>query len=141
MAPRVSKKAAKKGTKKAAMGKKVSAKKKQSPKKVSTYKPKYNYPKGKVLKDIIDASGLDKKLVAAVMGTLVDVGHEELKKKGAFILPGFAKFVVKKTKARKSRSGINPFTKEPMVFKAKPASKKVTARPAKAIKEVIVPAK
>jgi DNA-binding protein HU-beta len=36
-------------------------------------------------------------------------------------LPGFANFVVIKKSATKERAGINPFTKEPTVFKAKPA--------------------
>jgi len=40
------------------------------------------------------------------------------------LLPGFAKFVVIKKPATKERAGINPFTKEPTVFKAKPARKK-----------------
>ena len=42
-------------------------------------------------------------------------------------MPGFAKFVVVKKPATKERSGINPFTKEPMIFKAKPARKVVRA--------------
>ena len=48
---------------------------------------------------------------------------KELKKSGTFLLPGFAKFVVIKKPATKERQGINPFTKEPTVFKAKPARK------------------
>jgi hypothetical protein len=40
-----------------------------------------------------------------------------------FVLPGFAKFVVIEKAATKARKGINPLTKEPTVFKAKPARK------------------
>ena len=64
-------------------------------------------------------------------------GLQELKKNGAFLLPGFAKFVVIKKPATKERAGINPFTKEPTVFKAKPARKIVRARPVKAAKDAV----
>lgn len=40
------------------------------------------------------------------------IGGEEMKKRGVFVLPGFAKFVVKNKAATKARKGINPFTKE-----------------------------
>jgi hypothetical protein len=45
--------------------------------------------------------------------------------------------VVIKKPATKARKGINPFTKEPTVFKAKPARKIVKARPIKAVKDAI----
>ena len=56
---------------------------------------------------------------------------------GAFMLPGFAKFTVVKKPATKERTGINPFTKEPTVFKAKPARKTLKARPVKAAKDAV----
>jgi nucleoid DNA-binding protein len=52
-------------------------------------------------------------------------------------VPGFAKFVVIKKPATKQRTGINPFTKEPTVFKAKPARKVIRARPVKAVKDAV----
>ena len=58
-------------------------------------------------------------------------------KTGVFSIPGFAKMVVIKKPATKARKGINPFTKEPMVFKAKPARKIVRARPLKAVKDAV----
>jgi DNA-binding protein HU-beta len=69
--------------------------------------------------------------------SLADIGYKELKKAGAFFVPGFAKFVVIKKPATKARKGINPFTKEPTVFKAKPARKIIKARPVKAAKDAI----
>lgn len=80
---------------------------------------------------------LKKSDVRDVMESLVSIGHKELKKSGAFLLPGFAKFVVIKKPATKERAGINPFTKEPTVFKAKPARKIVRARPVKAAKDAV----
>ena len=78
-----------------------------------------------------------RKLVKATLDALQDIGHKELKKNGVFILPGFAKFVVVKKPARPAREGINPFTKQPMTFEAKPAGKAIRARPVKAVKEAI----
>ena len=84
-----------------------------------------------------ELDGLSKKDVKGVLESLVSVGHKELKKSGSFLVPGFAKFVVIKKPATKERAGINPFTKEPTVFKAKPARKIVRARPVKAAKDAV----
>ena len=65
------------------------------------------------------------------------IGYKELKKTGAFVVPGLAKFIVIKKPATKAREGINPFTKEPTVFKAKPERKIVRARPVKAAKDAV----
>jgi hypothetical protein len=56
---------------------------------------------------------------------------------GSFFVPGFAKFVVIKRPATKARKGVNPFTKEPTVFKAKPARKIIRARPVKGAKDAV----
>ena len=81
--------------------------------------------------------GLSKKDVKGVIESLATVGYKELKKSGSFLVPGFAKFVVIKKPATKERKGINPFTKEPTVFKARPARKIVRARPVKAAKDAV----
>ncbi len=75
--------------------------------------------------------------VKNVIESLAAVGYKELKKTGAFLVPGFAKFVVIKKPATKARKGINPFTKEPTIFKAKPARKIIKARPVKAAKDSV----
>jgi nucleoid DNA-binding protein len=84
-----------------------------------------------------ELDGLSKRDVKGVLESLATVGYKELKKTGAFLVPGFAKFVVIKKPATKARKGINPFTKEPTVFKAKPARKVVRARPVKAAKDAV----
>src|SRR5438876_9649789 len=81
------------------------------------------------------ADKLTRKDVKGVLESLCAIGYKELKKTGAFLVPGFAKFVVIRKAATKERSGINPFTKEPTIFKAKPARKIIRARPVKAAKE------
>jgi DNA-binding protein HU-beta len=80
---------------------------------------------------------MTRKDVKGVIESLAEIGCKELKKTGAFFVPGFAKFVVIKKPATKARKGINPFTKEPTVFKAKPARKIIRARPAKAAKDAV----
>jgi nucleoid DNA-binding protein len=80
---------------------------------------------------------LAKKDVKVVFDALAEIGYKELKKNVAFVVPGFAKFVVIKKAATKARKGTNPFTGEAMTFKAKPARKIVRARPVKAAKDAV----
>jgi DNA-binding protein HU-beta len=93
--------------------------------------------KSQLVERIATSTELSKRDVKNVMDTLTDVGHKELKKAGVFLLPGFAKFVVVKKPATKARKGVNPFTGEEMMFKAKPARKIVRARPVKAAKDAV----
>src|SRR5262245_43393591 len=93
--------------------------------------------KSQLIEKIATSTELSKRDVKNVMDVLTDVGHKELKKNGIFLVPGFAKFVVVKKPATKARKGTNPFTKEPTVFKAKPARKVVRARPVKAAKDAL----
>ncbi len=78
-----------------------------------------------------------RKQVKAILEAIAEVAYKELKKSGTFTMPGFAKFRVVKKPATKARQGVNPFTKAPMTFPAKPASKSVRARPIKAIKDAM----
>lgn len=96
--------------------------------------------KSQIIQAIADAhkEKLARKDVARLLESLQTVGHKELKKNGMFVLPGFAKFVVVKKPATKERQGINPFTKEPITIKAKPARKVLKARPVKAAKDALV---
>jgi DNA-binding protein HU-beta len=83
------------------------------------------------------SNNLTRDEVKQVLDALAEVGQAELKTAGAFLLPGFAKFVVIEKPATPAHDGINPFTKAPMRFEAKPASKAVKARPVKAIKDAV----
>jgi DNA-binding protein HU-beta len=80
---------------------------------------------------------LTRKDVKSVLESIVEVGHQELKKTGTFVLPGLVRMLVVKKPATKERKGINPFTGQPTVFKAKPARKVIKARPVKAAKDAI----
>src|SRR5260370_42112046 len=102
----------------------------------STKKP---LGKSALLQAVVDAVGdvASRKKVKTILDAITTVAHKQLKKDGFFGLHGFAKFMVKKKPARPARQGINPFTKQPTTFAAKPASKTVKARPVKAIKDAV----
>jgi nucleoid DNA-binding protein len=94
--------------------------------------------KSGLIEAVADKLGdVSKKQVGAVLEAVTEVAHKELKKAGVFTLPGFAKFVVVKKAATKERPGVNPFTKQAITIPAKPASRKVRARPVKAIKDAV----
>ena len=95
--------------------------------------------KSELIQKIAEQQGdnVSRKDVKNVIQSLATIGYKELKKSGAVLVPGLAKFVVIKKPATKERSGINPFTKEPTVFKAKPARKIIRARPVKAAKDAV----
>merc|ERR1712203_9845 len=84
---------------------------------------------------IAEKNGLKGKQVKAVVTGLMEVAAAELKKNGAFKLGGCLN--LKKKPATPARKGVNPFTKEPCVFKAKPASKTVRALAMKKLKEMV----
>jgi len=88
---------------------------------------------------IAKKSGTEKKQVTAVLVALDEVVYKELGKGGAgeVVLPGLIKLVTVKKAAVPEREGINPFTGQPAIFKAKPASKLVKARPVKQLKDAI----
>ena len=68
---------------------------------------------------------------------IMGVAAEHVKKNGAFKIGGCLNSKLKKKPARRARKGVNPFTKEPCVFKAKPASKTVRALAMKKLKEMV----
>ena len=93
--------------------------------------------KGELVGKLAEEHSLSKTAVKGVIESLATIGYKELKKNGAFVVPGFAKFVVVKKPAVKARKGINPFTKEETMFKAKPARKVIKARPVKGVKDAV----
>merc|ERR1712187_238004 len=74
---------------------------------------------------VAETIGLKAKDVKGVVEGIVAVAADELKKNGSFKLAGALNLKLKKKPATPARKGVNPFTKEPCVFKAKPASKTV----------------
>merc|ERR1711903_317533 len=86
---------------------------------------------------VAETTGLKRKDVKSVVEGILGVAAEELKKSGSFKLAGMLNLKLKKKPATAARKGVNPFTKEPCVFKAKPASKTVKVLAMKKLKEAI----
>ena len=95
--------------------------------------------KSEILSNIAAATELSRKQVAAVFDALAGQIKAAVGKKGpgVFALPGLVKIVVVQKPAVKAHKGINPFTKEEQVFKAKPARKVIKVRPLKALKDMV----
>ena len=95
--------------------------------------------KAQVIGEIANASDLDKKSVNRVFESLTDLIRKQLSARGPgeFVVPGLVKLRVVKKPATKAREGVNPFTGEKMMFKAKPASKKVRIAALKSLKEMV----
>ncbi|WP_308363618.1 MULTISPECIES: HU family DNA-binding protein [unclassified Microbulbifer] len=130
------KKAAKKAPAKKTAAKKAPAKKAAPAKKVSAVKEKYT--KTQILNQIAENTELTRKQVQSVLDELTNVIEAHVKKRavGEFALPGLLKITTVKKPAKKARKGINPFTGEETMFKAKPASIQVKVRPLKKLKEM-----
>ena len=86
---------------------------------------------------IASESGLDKKQVNAVLDALSSVVYRELKADHEVMIPGLLKLTSVKKPAVPEREGINPFTKEKTIFKAKPARTVIKPRPLKALKDAV----
>jgi len=95
--------------------------------------------KSEVMASLADASGLTKKQIAGVIEALGDLIGKNLGKKGPgiFVVPGLMRVKVVRKPATKARKGINPFTKEEVMFKAKPARNVVKIQPLKGLKDMV----
>lgn len=124
------------------MATKKKAKKKTAKKKTAAKKTiraiKDPYTKSTLYSELSERTGLTRKEVASVFDNLGDIveGHVKRNGAGTFTMPGMLKVKVVKKPATKARKGINPFTGEPTVFKAKPARNVVKVLPLKALKEM-----
>lgn len=96
--------------------------------------------KTEIYANIADATGLTKKQVGEVFEALDGQIEKSLTGRGApkmFTLPGLCKITLQHKPATKEREGINPFTKQPAIFKAKPAKTVVKVRPLKKLKDMV----
>jgi nucleoid DNA-binding protein len=94
--------------------------------------------KSEILNNIAKATELSRKQVTSVFDALSSQIKAAVGKKGSgvFALPGLLKIIVIQKPATPKRTGINPFTKQEQVFKAKPARKVIKVRPLKALKDM-----
>jgi len=99
---------------------------------------KARFNKTQILDQIAASTELSRKQVTAVLDSLTAVieGHVKKNAVGEFVLPGIIKISTVRKPAVKARKGINPFTKEEVMFKAKPATTVVKVRPLKKLKDM-----
>ncbi len=95
--------------------------------------------KSEIMASLAESTGLTKKEVAGVFDSLASLIGENIGNKGpgVFNLPGLLKIVVQNKPAKPARKGINPFTGEETMFKAKPACNVVKVRPLKGLKDMV----
>jgi nucleoid DNA-binding protein len=116
---------------------------KKSAKKASTKKAaavKTPMTKTAILEQIAGNTGLTKKQASSVFDELTILIESHVKKGavGQFTFPGLMKIEVRHKPATKAHKGINPFTGQETMFKAKPARNVVKIRPLKKLKEMAV---
>jgi nucleoid DNA-binding protein len=94
--------------------------------------------KSQIIAELATCAELKKKEVACVLEGLAGLIKTAVGKKGPglFVVPGLMKITVIEKKAVPAHKGINPFTKEEQMFKAKPARKVIKVRPLKALKDM-----
>lgn len=99
---------------------------------------KEKYTKSQILTEIADNTGLTRRQVQGVMDELDSIIERHISKRGPgeFALPGLLKVRTVKKPAVKARKGIDPFTGEERMFKAKPATVRVKVTPLKKLKEM-----
>ena len=93
--------------------------------------------KTEIFNAIAESTELSKKDIAAVFDSLTEQVAEAVQGPGQFTIPGLCKIAVKETPAKPARKGRNPATGEEIMLAPKPASKKITIRPLKALKDMI----
>jgi DNA-binding protein HU-beta len=101
--------------------------------------PNKGMSKAQFVTTLAEKSGLSKKQAESALDTINTMIAQQLGKRGPgeVMLPGLIKFVVVDKLATSQHQGINPFTKEPMTIKAKPARNVVKAVPLKALKDQV----
>ena len=143
-------KTTRKKTKKAAPKRKKAATKKAAPRKTAAKKVAVKIParftaaskprtKSQIFSMISEHTGLAKKDVTNVFECLEKAISADMGSRGpkVFTVPNLMKVTVKRKPATKARKGINPFTGEEMMFKAKPARNVVKVRALKKLKDMV----
>ena len=95
--------------------------------------------KSQFVATLADKTGLTKKQAASALDTINAIITQQLGKggPGEVLIPGLLRLSVVEKPATREHAGVNPFTKEPMTYKAKPARKVIRVRPLKALKDAV----
>lgn len=119
------------------MGKKQTGKQLEKAVEAKKMKPvKTKLSKSEMFEALAKDSGVTKSEVKKVWGSLERLIEASICERGygQFTLPGLMKVTTVRRPAIKARRGINPFTKEEIWFKAKPATTGVRIRALKKMK-------
>jgi nucleoid DNA-binding protein len=95
--------------------------------------------KSEIVSGIADETGLTRKQVGSVFEAMAGQIRKSLGRRGpgVYSVPGLMKVTVVRKLATKARKGINPFTGEEAMFKAKPAHNVVKVRALKGLKDMV----
>ena len=95
--------------------------------------------KTQFMQAMAERAGLDKRQVNAVFDALSGLIKDQLGPSGPgeLTILNLVKLKVKITEAKPETEGVDPFTKEKKIFKAKPASRKVRATPMTGLKDLV----
>ena len=119
------------------MGKKQTGKQLEKAVEAKKMKPvKTKLSKSQMFEALAEDCGVTKSEVKKVWGSLERLIEASICERayGQFTLPGLMKVTTVRRPAIKARRGINPFTKEEIWFKAKPATTAVRIRALKKMK-------
>lgn len=119
------------------MGKKQTGKQLEKAVEAKKMKPvKTKLSKSQMFEALAEDSGVTKSEVKKVWGSLERLIEASICERGygQFTLPGLMKVTTVRRPAIKARRGINPFTKDEIWFKAKPATTGVRIRALKKMK-------
>jgi len=101
--------------------------------------PNKRMNKSQFVASLAEKSGLDKKQAVSALDTINTIVAQQLGKRGPgeVLIPGLLKLNIVDKPATPKHEGVNPFTKEPMTYKAKAARQVIKVRPLKALKDAI----
>jgi nucleoid DNA-binding protein len=95
--------------------------------------------KTEIMAALSEATGLTKQQIAGLFDELAGLIKKNLDEKGpgVFTIPDLLQIKVVRKPATEEHKGINPFTKEEMIVKAKPAKNVVKVVPLKGLKSMV----
>ena len=101
--------------------------------------PNKRLSKSQFVTSLAEKSGLNKVQAASALDTINAMVAQQLGKRGPgeVLIPGLLRLNVVDKPATRKHEGVNPFTKEPMTYKAKAAHKVIRVRALKALKDAI----
>ena len=101
--------------------------------------PNKRMNKSQFVAAMAEKSGLTKQQAESALDAINAMVAQQLGKRGPgeVLIPGLLRLNVVDKPATSQREGVNPFTREPMTFKARPARRVIKVRALKALKDAI----